>query len=148
MGAAVRGLGLRSVVAPMLVAHSCAERGLREVAAHELRWARTVKSLDFPGHVGSLMTHPLPLAVIAALLLGMTPPALAILALALASRVVLAATADRAAGRRTASLWLIPPRDVLSFCVFVGSFCGQAVAWRGETFHVTADGDLVPAQRP
>jgi ceramide glucosyltransferase len=144
MGAAVRGLGLRSVVAPSLVAHSCTETTLGEVFRHELRWARTIRGVDFAGHAGSLVTHPTPLAMLAVLLTGFAVPALVVLAVSIVARFLLAAVIERAARRRGRLLWLLPLRDMLSFAVFVGSFLGRTVEWRGETFHVTTDGDLSP----
>ncbi len=144
MGAAVRALGQTSVVAPVLVSHSCTETSLSEVFAHELRWARTVKGVDPAGHGGSVVTHPVPLALLAALLLGLQPFPLLLLALAVAVRLMLGCVADRVIGRSSGPLWMLPLRDMLSFAVFVGSFLGQAVVWRGEKFHVTADGDLSP----
>jgi ceramide glucosyltransferase len=145
MGAAVRALGLRSVLAPSLVAHGCSENTLGEVFRHELRWARTIRGVDFAGHAGSLVTHPAPLAMIGALLTGFAIPALIVLAVAVVARFLLAAVIDRAARRRSRLLWLLPVRDMLSFAVFVGSFLGRTVEWRGEKFHVTTDGDLSPA---
>ncbi len=144
MGAAVRALGLKSVVAPVLVSHSCTELSFSEVFAHELRWARTVKGVDPAGHGGSLVTHPVPLALLAVLLLGLQPFPLLLLAAAVGARVMLGCVADRVIGRSSGPLWMLPLRDMLSFAVFVGSFLGRAVVWRGEKFHVTADGDLSP----
>jgi ceramide glucosyltransferase len=42
---AVRRLGLRVAVAPALPVHMAHEAGLRELLAHELRWARTLRLL-------------------------------------------------------------------------------------------------------
>ena len=147
IGAAVRGLGLKSVVAPVLVSHSCVERTLGEVAAHELRWARTIRGVDPAGHLGSVLTHPVPLALLAALGLGGAPASLILLLVAFIARVWLLRTVDRAIGRRLDAWWLLPLRDVLSFAVFVGSFFGRSVEWRGTRFHVTDSGDLKPAPK-
>lgn len=144
MGAAVRALGQRSMVAPVLVSHSCTEASLAEVFAHELRWARTVRGVDPAGHGGSVVTHPVPLALLALLLLGLHPFPVLLLGAAIGVRVMLGCFADRVIGRRSGSLWVLPLRDMLSFAVFVGSFLGRAVVWRGEKFHVTTDGDLSP----
>jgi ceramide glucosyltransferase len=143
IGAAVRALGLRSVVAPVPVAHASSERSLREVFAHELRWAKTVKGVDPGGHAGSVVTHPLPLSVIA-LVLAPSFAAAALLAAALLARVWLIRRVYGVIGEKPAPWWLIPPRDMLSFCVFAGSFFARSIEWRGETFHVTQDGDLRP----
>jgi ceramide glucosyltransferase len=144
IGAAVRGLGLKSVVAPILVSHSCTETSFRDVFAHELRWAKTVKGVDPAGHAGSVVTHPLPLALIAAVFLGFSIPSLIVLAAACLSRVWLMRTVDRVIGRGLGPWWLIPLRDMLSFFVFVGSFFVRSVEWRGTKFHVSGDGDLKP----
>jgi len=144
MGAAVRDLGLRSVVAPSLVAHSCSEGTLGEVFRHELRWARTIRGVDLAGHAGSLVTYPAPLALLAVLLTKFAAPALVVLALAIVARFLLAAAIDRSARHHSRLLWLLPVRDMLSLAVFIGSFLGRAVEWRGEKFHVTTDGDLSP----
>jgi ceramide glucosyltransferase len=144
IGAAVRALGLTSVVAPVLVSHGCVERTLGEVVAHELRWARTIKRVDPLGHLGSVLTHPLPLSLLATLGLGGAPASAILILLAFVARVWLLRTVDRAIGRRLDAWWLLPLRDMLSFAVFVGSFFGRSVEWRGARFHVTDSGDLKP----
>ena len=42
-----------------------------------------------------------------------------------------------------AGLWLLPLRDLLSFAVFVGSFCGRNVAWRDQLFRIEPNGLIV-----
>jgi ceramide glucosyltransferase len=143
IGAAVRALGLRSVVAPVLVAHASSERSLRDVFAHELRWAKTVKGVDPAGHAGSVVTHPLPLSVMA-LALAPSLVTAALFVAAVLARVWLIRRVYGVIGEKPEPWWLIPPRDMLSFCVFAGSFFVRYIEWRGETFHVTQDGDLRP----
>jgi ceramide glucosyltransferase len=41
-----------------------------------------------------------------------------------------------------ADFWLGPIRDVLSFIVFVASFFGRGVEWRGRRYGVRADSTL------
>lgn len=144
LGAAVRGLGLRSVLAPVPVVHTCTESSLAEVFRHELRWARTIRRVDLAGHAGSLVTHPVPLALIGTVLTLGAPAAAGVLILAIVARFLLCAAIERAARRRGRLPWLLPLRDMLSFAVFGASFVGQSVEWRGESFHVTAKGDLRP----
>ncbi len=144
LGAAVRALGMKSVVAPILVSHSGDETRLGAVFSHELRWARTVRGVDPAGHAGSLVTHPLPLAVMAAALLGASPAGLGLVVLAVLTRLCLKAAVDRVGGTSSGPWLWLPGRDILSFAVFVASFFGRAVVWGGEKFHVTSDGDLSP----
>jgi len=144
IGEAVRSLGLKSVVAPVLVVHGCTEKRFDETFSHELRWAKTVKGVDPLGHLGSVVTHPLPLAFLAALLSDFSAPSLVVLAAAVLVRVWLMGTVDRVIGRALGRWWLLPMRDMLSFFVFVGSFFVRSVEWRGMKFHVSGNGDLKP----
>ena len=89
IGKAVRRAGLRVVVPSMLVAHSFEERSLGEVLRHELRWARTIFTIDPIGYVGSGVTHALPLALIGAALRGFDAWGLAAVLTALACRLFL-----------------------------------------------------------
>ena len=51
--------GLNVVVSPMLVAHAFEENSLHEMIRHELRWARTIFTVDPVGYIGSGLTHAL-----------------------------------------------------------------------------------------
>ena len=144
IGAAVRRLGLKSVVAPVLVSHSFSEQSFTEFFSHELRWARTVKGVDFLGHIGSLVSHPFALALLAGALLGFPPAAWLLIGAALLARLWLMRATEAVIGAKTGPWWLMPARDMLSFLVFASSFAGRAVEWRGVKFHVSQDGDLKP----
>ena len=39
--------------------------------------------------------------------------------------------------------WLIPLQDIMAFAVYVASFFGATVHWRGAAYRVTADGTLI-----
>jgi ceramide glucosyltransferase len=142
IGEAVRKAGLASVVAPVLVGHNCAEASLAEVFAHELRWARTVRSVDPAGFAGSVVTHPVPFALIGAILLGQAWPGLAALAIALICRAGMIRQLEKVARPVAGAWWLFPARDMLSLIVFVSSFFVRVVHWRGTRFRVDARGGL------
>ena len=144
IGRAVRRLGLKSVVAPILVSHGSVETQFSDVFAHELRWAKTVRGVDAAGHMGSVVTHPLPLAVLVVLFQDLSAASMALVLAAFIARVWLMSIVDRVIGRRLGPWWLLPIRDMLSFFVFVGSFFVRSVEWRGMKFHVSGDGDLKP----
>jgi ceramide glucosyltransferase len=74
IGEAVRRLGYEVAVAPFAVRHICATDTARDWLADEYRAAFTIRGIDPLGHAGSVITHPLPLALISALL-GGGPPA-------------------------------------------------------------------------
>jgi ceramide glucosyltransferase len=141
IGEALRVRGLRVETPDMLVAHSCSESSFYELWRHELRWARTIRSVDPAGYAGSLVTHPLAWALLA---LATGAPALGAIAaaLAIACRMVLLSAVTRNFGLAAPPYWLAPPRDLLSFAVFVWSFCGRDLAWRGRNYHIGTDGAL------
>ena len=142
IGFAVRARGYNVALPPMTVTHSCTETTAGEFFRHELRWARTIRSVNPAGFAGSAITHAVPLALIGSALLGFSGPSLGLLAVAIAARALLKVRIDRALSRNGTGLWLFPLRDMLSFAVFVAAFFAGRVEWRGSRFRVRADGDL------
>ena len=141
IGAALRAKGLKVVVPGFLVGHSCAETSLAEVWRRELRWARTIRTIDPWGHAGSAITYPLAFALLAAAT-GAPVQGLALAVLAIACRVVLLHVTARSHGLPSPAYWLVPLRDLLSFATFAWTFCGQDLTWRGQRYRVRADGVL------
>lgn len=144
LGAAVRALGRPVVLSSRLVATSVAESSLKLLIQHELRWARTIRSIAPAGFAGSAVTHPVALALLALPVAGFTSASALILAVALIARFLVSWGVDRALGLAAQPWWLVPVRDVLSLGILVASFCGARVAWRGRAFRVGSDGRLTP----
>jgi ceramide glucosyltransferase len=142
LGMAVRRAGLKVAIAHFIVTHVCAERSLRELVAHEIRWARTIRAMDSVGFCGLAITHAVPLALLGLILGGLTPVAWMILAVALVCRFALQAELHRLLHLRNGIFWRGPIRDILSFAVFVASFFGRSVEWRGHRHVVNADHTL------
>jgi ceramide glucosyltransferase len=141
LGMATRLAGLKVAIAPFMVTHVCSERSLRELLLHEIRWARTIRAVDPMGFTGMGITYAVPLALIGVALGGLTPAALVVPA-ALACRFALQAELTRLFGLRNGISWLGPARDILSFIVFVASFFGRRVEWRGQYYGAAADKTL------
>jgi ceramide glucosyltransferase len=149
LGDAVRGEGLAVVLSRYLVEAQVSEPSLIALWRHELRWARTVRGVTPAAYAGTIVTHPLAVAALAAAFTGFGLTSWGFVAITCLLRWGCArATAD-ALGLRRARFWLLPARDALSFAVFVASFFGRTVFWRDEHFRVeatgrmTADGDKV-----
>jgi ceramide glucosyltransferase len=139
IGTAVRQHGQAVAIPPFTVAHLCNEASLRELWRHELRWARTIRSIAPLGHAGSVVMHALPWALVA---LALAPWSGLLVS---AAAMTLAAILCRAALLRQVTLgfalppqpyWLVPVRDLMSFAVFAASFLGRSVRWRGQRYRL------------
>lgn len=145
IGHAVRARGYRVVLPPMILAHGCAETSLRELFAHELRWAVTIRCMDPAGHAGSVVTHPLVLAFLGTALLGVPAYGLSLIVAAAAARLWLARQVDRTVGATSGPWQGLLLRDILSFGVFVCSLFARRVDWRGSSFRISSNGRLSAA---
>lgn len=143
LGQAVRRLGRGVELSPYLIDDLVSEPGLGALFRHELRWARTVRLVAPVGFLGSIVTYPLPLALLALGLQPSLPAAQAMLLLALLVRGLSGRRIDRALRLAPAPFWVLPLRDVLSFAVFAASFCGRSVSWRDRRFRIGPGGRLV-----
>ncbi len=146
IGVAVRAGGYRVAIPEFAVGHACFEASLADLLAHDLRTARTVKSIDPLGHYGAFITHPFPLALLA-LLSGGGGKAALVAAIALAGRAVLCRCVEHSFALPRQPYWLIPLREILSFAVYIWSLFGTAVSWRGARYEVGVDGRLVAGKR-
>jgi ceramide glucosyltransferase len=142
IGEAVRATGAEIAISAVSVSHLCKDQTARQLWAHELRWARTLRAIDPVGYFGSIITHPFPLALLAALL-GFGNVALSLAAVALLLRAVLLKCIERRFDLPPQPYRLVPLRDLFSFAIFIWSFFGTSVSWNGETYRVTSQGTLV-----
>ena len=150
IGQAVRTLGLAVVLSRYLVEARVSEPSFTELWRHELRWARTVRTITPAGFVGSVLTHVVAIAALGAVATGFGLTASIFLGISLLLRWTTAGVIAGALGLAANGLWLLPVRDTLSFAVFVASFFGRAVFWRDQFFQVepsgrmSIDGDRAP----
>ncbi|HEX5507672.1 MAG TPA: bacteriohopanetetrol glucosamine biosynthesis glycosyltransferase HpnI [Pseudolabrys sp.] len=144
IGEALRSDGSVVAVPSFSVGHVCFHDRLKSLLAHELRTARTIRSIDPLGHAGSVLTHPLPLALIAAMLDSGHAMPLAVFALC--CRIALCRAVEQSFAVPRQRYWQIPLCDVLAFTVFLASFFGGTITWRGHSYRVGADGKLFADQ--
>lgn len=142
LGVAVRRLGKRVYVSEMIIDDWIGETSLVGLFRHELRWALTIRGVAPWGYLGSVVTHPLALALLAVIAGEFQALPVAVLAVALLGRFAMVRAIDRALGLAATPLWQIPGRDLLSFAVFLTSYCTRTVAWRDHHFHLDRQGHL------
>jgi ceramide glucosyltransferase len=141
IGAALRAKGLKVVIPRFLVGHCCAETSLAEIWRQELRWARTIRTVDPWGYAGVAVTHPFVFALLAAAT-GAPLQGLTLALLATLGRIALLRVVARRQGLPSPAYWLVPLRDLMSFAIFAWSFWGQDLTWRGERYRVLGNGVL------
>lgn len=143
IGTAVRRLGLTvAVPARPVLGHISASTTAEALLAQELRWNRTIKSIDFGGFVGSVVTHMLPFALLTALADGFEARDGLLIAAVLGLRAALHHQVKTFVQKDAMDLWLMPLRDLLSFAVFLGAFIPGLIEWRGRRHGLRADGTL------
>jgi ceramide glucosyltransferase len=147
LGASMREHGYDVAIPPLTVGHACAEGSARELWQHDVRWARTIRSVDPIGYVGSIVTHPLPMALIAALaggVAGSFTPAFGIglCVAALLCRLAVLGQLEQAFALPVQSRWLVPVRDLWSFAAFAWGCFGYAAQWKGREYRFSPGGAL------
>ena len=139
LGRRIAGLGLQVLLSDVVVETHLPAYALRGFFAHQLRWARGVRDSRAGGYIGLASTYGLMWALLAVIasraapwswaFLGVT----ALLRLAMALAVGKSVLEDR---RLLRQLWLLPIRDLIAVAVWVASFAGHTVTWRGDRFEL------------
>jgi ceramide glucosyltransferase len=146
LGRLVAAKGWKLRLSDCLVDTVVAE-SFRSLLLHELRWARTVKTVKPGEHFLSVVTEPLPLLLVLLLphpsLWGM-----AALALSIGLRVGLhVAVQRRLRPGEALAPWLLPLRECLCFGVWAWSFLGSHVHWRQRRFAIGRGGRLIALEQ-
>ena len=144
IGLAVRSSGYDVVTAPFLVGHQCFEGSLLQLVRHQIRVARTIKSIDPLAYAGTIVTHPWPLSLLA--MLSGSPAAYMVAIAVLIARVLLCRCVEWRFDLPRQNYWLVPVHDLIAFGIYVMSFFGATVHWRGADYRVASDGTLVEGQ--
>jgi ceramide glucosyltransferase len=139
LGSRIAALGLQVRLSEVVVETHLPAYDLRGFLAHQLRWARGIRDSRLGGYIGLASTFGLLwglLAVIFSHGSAWSWAALAIVAflrLCVAIRVASSVLQDR---QVLGNLWLIPFRDLLAVAIWVASFAGHKVSWRGDEFEL------------
>jgi ceramide glucosyltransferase len=142
IGQAVRALGLTVALSRYLVKTRVSEPSFAGLWRHELRWARTVRTITSSGFAGSVLTHAVAIAALGVVATGFALTACIFLVISVLLRWATAGMIAAALGLTATKLWLLPVRDALSFAIFVASFFGRKVFWRDQLFQVEPSGRM------
>jgi ceramide glucosyltransferase len=139
LGRRLRALGLKCVLSEAIVSTHLGG-GWREVWAHQVRWARTIRVSNPAGYPTLPITFATLWAVVAAIA-GNWIAAAAILAMR--TMMAFAAGGVVMGSRDALRLWyLIPMRDLFAAAVWAAGLFGRTVVWRGERLRIDREGRI------
>lgn len=113
--------------------------GFRGFWDHQLRWARSMRDSRELGYVGLGVTYCLPWAMMTILASGFALWSFTLFSIVLLARIAVALTVGVGVlrdGQVLRDLWLLPLRDCMGLLVWLWSFAGETVVWRGEIFRL------------
>jgi len=144
LGRLVSGRGLGVVLVPYVVENVVTERSLPRLFLHELRWARTFRTLRPVTYFCSLFTYGIPLSILWLAASSGSRPAWVAIGLHVGLRALGRVVLYRSLGQPPpwSDTWLVPIRDAVSFVVVILSFLGRQVRWNDERLRVRRDGRL------
>ncbi len=148
LGRRIADLGLRVQLSDVVVETHLPAYDLRGFLAHQLRWARGVRDARVGGYVGLVTTFGLMWGILTVIFAQAAPWSWAVLGFTALMRLAVAITVggfvlrDRAL---SGNLWLLPLRDLIAVGVWVASFFGHTVTWRGDRFELK-NGRLVRSE--
>ena len=144
LGQMTHKAGHKIAVAPYIIENVIEENSLKSLFFHEIRWARTIRSVQPVGYAFSFVTDLVPLSVLAGWALWEATDFLGFFALPLAIALILryalhhiVAVTQPSGG--TYAPWLIIVRDFFTFAVRLCSFFGSTVRWRAQTMVLERD---------
>ena len=139
LGSRIAALGLNVELSDVVVETFLPRYTLSDFIAHQLRWARTIRDSRFWGYVGLGLTFGVPWAAAGIDFRSRSNLGLGIIGMYCSDahdgsgrgwEVVLN---DRQVLR---SLALIPLRDLVALLVWIVSFAGHEIVWRGDRFRL------------
>jgi ceramide glucosyltransferase len=133
LGRLVRARGMALTLAQVIPATTVPEANFRALFRHELRWARTIRALVPIPYAASVLQISLFWAGLNVVCAGGDWPAWCLLLAVLLTRYALARRIDAALGlAKAGEAWLFLVRDMFSVIIYVASFTGTSVEWRGQ----------------
>jgi ceramide glucosyltransferase len=145
LGKRIAGLNKRIVLSDVVVETHLPPYDLGDFVSHQLRWFRGVRDARKSGYIGLIATFGILWALLACAGAHFAAWSLALLAVVLLLRLALAIVLGKNILRDEATLrwlWLLPLRDLIAVGVWLASFAGHTVNWRGERFSLK-DGRLL-----
>jgi ceramide glucosyltransferase len=137
LGARIAAKGHRIELAQTIVETALPDYSFGEFWSHQLRWARTVKACRPAQYLGLLFTLGLPWGVLAVIVSPINWWTWLVFGIAAVTRFASAWYVPTHVLRDdyvVRDLWLVPMRDFVALAIWVASYMGNTVEWRGMRF--------------
>src|SRR5438876_588381 len=141
------------VLSHYIVDHVLIPSSFLRTFGHQIRWMKSTRYSRPRGHLGSGLTYAVPfglLGLISPTALGHPVVGIALLGYSILNRIIQSLAIGWSVDRDPRALrlcWLYPFRDLLGFITWAASYTSRSFFWRGETYHFTPGGKIVPQQR-
>ncbi len=139
LGNRISRLGRKIVLSDVVVETHLPAYDFAGFVAHQMRWARGVRDARLGGYIGLVSTFGFTWALLNLILAGAARWAWIVLAGALFLRVAVALVVARSVLKDRQILrylWLLPLRDLIAVAIWIVSFWGHTVTWRGDRFEL------------
>ena len=149
LGRRIAGLNKKVVLSDVVVETHLPEYDLRGFLEHQLRWFRGIRDARRGGYIGLISTFGILWGLLALLAAGAAPWSWVVLGAMLLLRITVALVMCRSVLQdedTVERLWLLPLRDLIAAAVWIASFAGNTVTWRGDRFELK-NGRLIRAAR-
>ena len=136
IGNRIAALGKKIELSSVIVDSFLPRYTIRDFFDHQLRWARTVKDARRWGYLGLGITFGLTWALLTLILARGASWAWMLLAVILVMRLAVAVYVGQRVLRdpQTGLLGWLPLRDMVALFVWLASFAGHTVTWRGASY--------------
>jgi ceramide glucosyltransferase len=149
LGRRIAALGLKVVLSDVVVETHLPAYDLRGFLSHQLRWARGVRDARAGGYLGLVSTYGLMWALLSVIAARAAPWSWAVLGATALLRFAVALAVGKSVlqdPNLLRDLWLLPVRDLIAVAVWIASFAGHTVTWRGDRFELK-NGRLIRIDR-
>jgi ceramide glucosyltransferase len=139
LGARIANQGSRVKLAEIVVETFLPVYSLRDFIEHQLRWGRTIRDSRPWGYFGLVTTFGFMWSLLALILAKAAGWACALFLTTLLLRLVSALLVGRNVLRDrqvVRFLYLLPLRDLMAVLIWIASFLGHTVRWRGDVFRL------------
>ncbi len=141
--------GYEVVLSDCVVEHVSGPDTLAAMLKHQLRWGRSTRISRPWGYRGLILTYGTATSLLALLAWNFSAFGWGLFAATMVARfmpVFLVGVYGLKDPRLARYFWLVPIRDLITFGIWIVSFVGDEIEWRGMRFRVLPSGELAPSR--